>query len=201
MDDLLRALHRRWLADPGDTDAAYAFMAAYTRLHGESRGSNPLDEILLDLLCAHLDDNGVDGFTNNATVKLIRLMFGEDHVRTYLQYVEGQENRWYFDTDLLDGINDLDRVITSMPLRCGHSLECDRNDVKCEVKGCLCPGCFDPLLTISTQVFIPPTEIGGHIRSGHMRSLQRRKRRNLCYHHHELALDNIDRFMNNFNLL
>lgn len=172
MEELLRALHRRWLANPGDIDAANAFMAAYTRLVAQTAYEpNPLDEILLDLLCAHVDEEGVDSFTNNATVKLIRLLFGEDHVREYLRIIEGQDTRWYFDEPGADEINDLDRLIASMPLRCGHQPLCDKNDPKCEVKGCLCPGCF---------------ALG---------------ERSICYHHHELIQNDLGHFMSNFSLI
>lgn len=170
MDEYLRALHRRWLADQENPELSQEFAVACSRSFGVPSRPNQLEEILIDLLLAHIYDEGVDTFTNDATVKLLRLLFGEDAVNLYKKIVDDSQGRYFLDEETSQDF--LDFLI----LKCGHPLDCDRHDVVCDVVGCSCPGCFDyPNLD-------PPSQV------------------NLCYHHYQVAYVNPTYFLSIFKI-
>lgn len=172
MDEILRIYLRRWQADPSDTEAMAAFASAAARtLEGGQPSQQPFEEILMDLLASHLDDEGVDTFTQYATMKLIRQLYGEEEARRYRRFLDGIEDRWFFEE-----AHDLDNLIREMPLRCGHSPFCGEEDVVCMVVGCICPGCFH-IVSPGGDDYI-----------------------DLCYHHHEIAVHDPDRFVRLFRL-
>jgi len=105
MDIILRALQRKYTRDFADLNTAQQYINVLERtLGGEQLDPNPLDEILFDLLLAHLESNeGVDSFTNNATIQLIRLLFNEEAVSKYESIINGNEGRYW-----LENINILD---------------------------------------------------------------------------------------------
>lgn len=157
MDDILRVLQRRY-RQFGDEESARLYISALERSQGgDDSGVHPLDEILFNLLLAHLEENhGIDIFVNQSTNQLIRFLFGEENASLYRKLHGGNENRYWLD------LPEMEELIRKFGLYCGHKGDCDGGDPKCEVKGCICPGCF----------------------SAKVRGIQR----DLCYHHHELLM-------------
>lgn len=134
-DHRLRRLHRLWLESGGNEDAQ-RFMHEFTRTE-ILYAFDPIERALIDLLMAHNDEHGVSFHTSEATVQLLHLLLGQEAVRSYGSYLGGVENRSYLDLD------DLESLLKELNLRCGHHPDCDTNDAKCDVRSCLCPGCFN----------------------------------------------------------
>lgn len=146
MDDILRVLQRRFQSLE-DQESAHLYIAALERAaYGPSDTRDAiLDEILIDLLLDHLnEDDGVRGFTMNATNNLIKLMFGSEAASRY-RALAGQHGFEYADLELL---------LQDIGLQCsctGHRRENSPcvyhygkivgEGKRCQVVGCSCPGC------------------------------------------------------------
>jgi len=191
MDELIRALHRKWLAEPSNIAIAQQFLAAYTRQTGEPQ-ETPLNEILVDLLLAHLEDDGVARTTFDATNQLLIILYGKVVASRYRNLTQNVDNRFWMDFE------DLDSLVITTALQCNHSEECNKAHPQCEIEmsiddeaviggralgKCPCPGCFIVGENELTELTSRPT--------GHLVGLGLSFRelyddlvdRHLCYHH------------------
>ena len=93
MDEIVRALQRRY-RQGGDLVTAQEYIAQLERSYGLAPDDHrPIDQILMNILLSHYDDEGVNSFTVNATQALVRLVLGEEAVAIYQKYLDGGEER------------------------------------------------------------------------------------------------------------
>lgn len=154
MDELLRALRRRYHYNTQDSTAAAEYIAALERILTGDTTPSLLNNVLMYLLIGHLDEDGVDASTNLATLRLIELVRGDKAANEYLRTVSVIENRWFFDLDDIPGTGrniSFQEIIDTLKLECASRIcECandpespDRIDTRvwnpCSIRNCLCP--------------------------------------------------------------
>lgn len=136
MDEIVRALQRRY-RQGGDLVTAQEYIAQLERSYGLAPDDHrPIDQILMNILLSHYDDEGVNSFTVNATQALVRLVLGEEAVAIYQKYLDGGEERSWI------SYPQLDQMLLEMNFTCDHSSTCEGNDSSCRVASCVCPGCL-----------------------------------------------------------
>jgi hypothetical protein len=116
----------------------------YIRTLDEQNPSRPLDTMLRQLLVTFVDFEGAHEYVYATTIDLLRLLTPPwkiiDPVDIFVRSINATDNRWYF-----RGGNaaSLDDFIKDSKLYC--PCICGELHNPCELLGCLCTGCIDPL--------------------------------------------------------